>query len=238
MTGTSGYGVTFAYGVRQVAGKLRCAAAIIVSTVSMGLSVAAAGAEPLRLVALGDSLTQGYGLEQGEGLVPQLEGWLRAAGHDVIVINAGVSGDTTAGGLSRLDWTLGDNPDAMIVALGGNDLLRGIDPATSRANLDAILERLEAEAIPALLVGLPAPGNYGPEFRDAFEAMYPEIAAARGAALYGDLLAPITARQQAGEAIGPWMQDDMIHPNARGVAEIVAALGPHVAELLARLEGS
>lgn len=238
MRGTFVYGVTFAYGVRRGADKLRRAAAILVSTASLLLSVAVAAAEPLRLVALGDSLTQGYGLEQGEGLVPQLEGWLRDAGLDVIVINAGVSGDTTAGGLSRLDWTLSDQPDAMIVALGGNDLLRGIDPATSRANLDAILERLEAEGIPALLVGLPAPGNYGPEFRDAFEAMYPEIATARGAALYPDLLAPITARQQAGEGIGEWMQGDMIHPNARGVSEIVAALGPQVAELLAGVGGS
>ena len=223
------------YGVRGLADKLRRAVLAVVSTCALAFSVAPAGAEALRLVALGDSLTQGYGLAQGEGLVPQLQAWLEAAGHDVVVINAGVSGDTTAGGLSRLDWTLADEPDAMIVALGGNDLLRGIDPAASRANLSAILERLAGEGIPALLVGLPAPGNYGPEFQQAFNAIYPELAAQHGAALYPDLLAPITARQQAGEGIGPWMQADMIHPNAAGVAEIVAALGPQVAELLSRL---
>lgn len=209
--------------------------AVLVSTVALLFSVASVAAEPVRLVALGDSLTQGYGLAQGEGLVPQLQAWLDAAGHDVIVINAGVSGDTTAGGLSRLEWTLADAPDAIIVALGGNDLLRGIDPANSRENLSAILARLEAEGIPALLVGLPAPGNYGPEFQAAFEAIYPELAQQHGAALHPDMLGPLTARQSAGETIGPWMQADMIHPNAAGVAEIVAAMAPQVEALLARV---
>jgi acyl-CoA thioesterase-1 len=229
------YGVTLPYGVQRLADKLRRSMLALVSTWAMAFSVVPAAAETLRLVALGDSLTQGYGLAQGEGLVPQLQDWLEMQGIDAIVINAGVSGDTTAGGLSRLDWTLADEPDAMIVALGGNDLLRGIDPANSRANLSALLTRLEAEGIPALLVGLPAPGNYGPEFQDAFNAIFPELAAQHGAALYPDLLEPITARQSAGEGIGPWMQADMIHPNAAGVAEIVAAIGPSVAELLSRL---
>src|SRR5690606_38850001 len=130
------------------------------------------------------------GLAQGEGLVPQLQAWLDARGHDVEIVNAGVSGDTTMGGLSRLDWTLADRPDAMIVALGGNDLLRGIDPGLSRNNLDQILTRLAAEGIPALLVGLPAPGNYGAEYQSAFGALYPELAEEHGALLLPDMLAP------------------------------------------------
>ncbi len=195
----------------------------------LALPAAAAAVEPLRLAALGDSLTQGYGLPADQGLVPQLQGWLRGAGLDVIVINAGVSGDTTAGGLSRLDWTLADKPDAMIVALGGNDLLRGIDPAASRANLDAILTRLDAEGVPAMLVGLSAPGNYGPAFQQQFQAMFPDLARKHDAALYPDLLAPITRRYAAGQDYGALMQDDGLHPNAAGVQAIVAALGPAVA---------
>lgn len=216
--------------------KLRRLAAPVAVTLAAGLCADIAAAEPIRLVALGDSLTQGYGLSPEEGLVPQLQAWLDARGHDVIVINAGVSGDTTAGGLARLDWTLGDRPDAMIVALGGNDLLRGIDPAASRANLAAILSRLGAEGVPALLAGLAAPGNYGPEFRDAFAAMYPELAQAHGALLLPDLLGPITERHLAGAAILDLMQGDRIHPNAQGVALVVEALGPAVEELLTQTE--
>jgi len=207
--------------------------AALVFTLAAPFSVASA--ETLRITALGDSLTQGYGLMQDEGLVPQLEAWLRARGHDVTVQNAGVSGDTTTGGLARLDWTLADGPQAMIVALGGNDLLRGIDPALSRANLDAILARLDAEGIPALLVGLPAPGNYGPEFQEAFAAMYPEVAAEHGALLVSDMLAPIGAAVEAGAAPGSLFQNDMIHPNPQGVELVVETLGPAVEELLTRI---
>lgn len=204
--------------------------------IGAGLCADIAAAEPLRLVALGDSLTQGYGLQPEDGLVAQLQAWLAARGHDVIVINAGVSGDTTAGGLARLDWTLGDAPDAMIVALGGNDLLRGIDPAASRANLSAILARLAAEGVPVLLAGLNAPGNYGPEFQAAFAAMYPELARDHGALWLADLLGPITERHLAGTPILELMQGDGIHPNPAGVALVIEALGPAVEELLTRVE--
>jgi len=228
------------YGVGRGLGKLRRVAASGFLTLGTAVSVAAPGgmaaAESLRIAALGDSLTQGYGLIPEEGLVPQLQAWLAERGHDVIVINAGVSGDTTAGGLARLDWTLADRPGAMIVALGGNDLLRGIDPAASRANLDAILTRLGAEGVPALLVGLPAPGNYGPEFRDAFQAMYPDLAETHGALLVPDLLAPISEKHLSGQAFMDLMQADGIHPNAAGVALVVESLGPAVEALIARME--
>jgi acyl-CoA thioesterase I len=224
------------YGVFRAGDKLRRAAATLGLTVALAISVAPALAQPLRIAALGDSLTQGYGLAQDDGLVPQLQAWLAGRGHDVVVLNAGVSGDTTAGGRSRLDWTLSDGPDAMIVALGGNDLLRGIDPAVSRANLAAILERLAAEGVPALLVGLPAPGNYGPEFTAAFDAMYPELAAEHGAGLVADMLAPISEKHLTGQAFMDLMQADGIHPNAAGVALVVEALGPAVEDLIARVE--
>lgn len=224
------------YGFARAAGKLRRAAATLVFTFAAVFSVAGAQAQTLRLAALGDSLTQGYGLTQGEGLVPQLQEWLREQGHDVEVLNAGVSGDTTAGGVSRLDWTLADNPDAMMVALGGNDLLRGIDPAASRANLETILARLQSDGIPALLVGMPAPGNYGPEFQNAFAAMYPELAEQYDALLYPNLLQPISDKQDQGIRYLDLMQDDHIHPNATGVALIVEGLGPVVSQFLRGIE--
>lgn len=225
-----------AYGVAGASGKLRRGMAALVFTALAALSVAPAAAEPVRIAALGDSLTQGYGLEQGQGLVPQLQAWLDAQGVQAVVLNAGVSGDTTAGGLSRLDWTLADRPDAVIVALGGNDMLRGIDPAAARANLSGILARLAAEGVPALLVGIAAPGNYGPDYRAAFAAIFPDLAAEHGAGLVPDLLAPITERLLAGQAIGGLMQADGIHPNPQGVALVVEALGPAVAALIARVE--
>ena len=225
------------YGVRRAAGNRRIAA--IALTSALALSVAApAMADPLRLVALGDSLTQGYGLAQGDGFVPQLEAWLQAQGLDVVVINAGVSGDTTAGGLARLDWTLAEPVDAMLVTLGGNDLLRGLDPAASRANLDAILARLGAEGIPAMLAGMPAPGNYGPDFKAEFEGMYRDLAAQYAVPLVPNFLQPMTDKAEAGASFTDLRQDDHIHPNARGVALVVAHVGPALAEFLRDLPAS
>lgn len=210
----------------------RVRAGVLGLTAIYALSVAPAIAEPVRLVALGDSLTQGYGLSEGKGFVPVLEAWLQERGADVTVINAGVSGDTTAGGLARMDWTLAEPVDAMIVALGGNDLLRGLSPRTSRENLDGILNRLELEGIPALLVGLPAPGNYGPEFKNAFEAIYVDLAAKYDVPLYPDFLRPLSEKADAGMSFRDLMQDDNIHPNAQGVDLIVEAMGPDVMQLL------
>ena len=195
-----------------------------------------AAAETKTLLALGDSLTQGYGLPQEQGFVPQLQAWLVAQGADVTVINAGVSGDTTAGGVSRLDWSLTPDVDAMIVNLGGNDLLRGIDPDSSRANLDRILATAQARKLPVLLVGLRAPGNYGPDFKAAFDAMYPDLAATYGTDLEMDFFAPLMD-QTADGFDADTMQPDGIHPSAKGVALIVQGMGPRVLALLARVPG-
>jgi acyl-CoA thioesterase-1 len=209
---------------------------IALITVLSAAGTGAAFAEPLTLVALGDSLTQGYGLRQEDGLVPQLERWLEGKGRDVDVINAGVSGDTTAGGASRVDWTLTDDVDAMIVNLGGNDLLRGIDPAEVRGNLDAILAAATARDIPVLLVALRAPGNWGPDYKAAFDAIYPDLAARHGAQLTGNFFAPLVDQTTRNLATG-LMQPDGIHPNAAGVAKVVEALGPEVLLLLDRTGG-
>ncbi|MFC3181360.1 arylesterase [Cypionkella sinensis] len=188
------------------------------------------------VLALGDSLTAGYGLPQDQGFVPQLQAWLAAHGAEVKIINAGVSGDTTAGGLSRTDWSLTPDVQAVIVNLGGNDMLRGIDPATSRANLDAILAKVQAKGVPVLLVSLRAPGNYGADFKASFDAMYPELAAKYGAVLADNYFLPVINQQT--RLLDPaYMQADGIHPNAKGVAKILETLGPKVQEMLARVGG-
>ena len=196
----------------------------------------AAQAETVTVAALGDSLTQGYGLLPEEGFVPQLEGWLREAGLDVVVQNAGVSGDTTAGGLARVGWTLTPEVEAMIVSLGGNDLLRGIDPAESAANLRGILEAARAAGVEVMLVGMEAPSNYGPDYKAAFDGMYPALAEEFGAALYPSFFAGLLAEGDMEAARARFMQADGIHPNAEGVARIVADMGPAVRDLVARVE--
>ncbi|MBO9445525.1 arylesterase [Ruegeria sp. R14_0] len=191
----------------------------------------AATAEPVVIAALGDSLTQGYGLPEQDGFVPQLDRWLKDQGADVRLINAGVSGDTTAGGAARVDWTLTPEVDGMIVALGGNDLLRGIDPAVSRANLETIVNSAREADVDVLLVGMQAPGNYGPDYKQAFDAMYPDLAGE-----YQLLFAEsfFEGLQPNGDpnAVRQYMQPDGIHPNKKGVARIVEALGPSVLELV------
>ncbi|MBA3911232.1 MAG: arylesterase [Rhodobacter sp.] len=205
------------------------------------LTVGAAAAEPVTIVALGDSLTAGYGLaNQSDGLVPQMEGWLKARGADVVVQNAGVSGDTTAGGLARLGWVLGPEADALIVTLGGNDLLRGLDPAGSRANLEAILKEAGTRGLPVLLVAMAAPGNYGPEYKVAFDGMYVDLAAQYGAVLAEDFFAGL--RKAGADPTNPasmaaYLQADGIHPNPEGVKLIVEGLGSKVEQLLRQVDG-
>ncbi len=200
--------------------------------IAFTLTTVAAGAETVTIAALGDSLTQGYGLRQDDGLVPQLQNWLETQGADVVVLNAGVSGDTTAGGLSRVDWTLTDDVDAMIVALGGNDVLRGLSPDEARANLDGILTRAGEKSVPVLLVGISVPGNYGPDYKARFEAIYPDLAGKHDSLLYPDLVAPITTLPDRATALATYVQPDGVHPNADGVTLIVEALGPQVLDLI------
>ncbi len=193
----------------------------------------AATAEPVVIAALGDSLTQGYGLPERDGFVPQLQRWLQAEGADVQLINAGVSGDTTAGGAARVDWTLTPDVDGMIVALGGNDLLRGIDPDVSRGNLETILNAAAASDVQVLLIGMQAPGNYGADYKQSFDAMYPELAQQFGA-LYAESFFDGLTTEGDPEAARQFMQPDGIHPNAEGVTRIVESLGPSVLALTER----
>jgi len=193
-------------------------------------------AETVTIAALGDSLTQGYGLPAELGFVPQLEAWLQDRGQDVVVINAGVSGDTTAGGLSRVDWTLTPDVDALIVTLGGNDLLRGIDPGVSRANLDGILRAADAAGVEVLLVGMQAPGNYGPEYKATFDSIYPDLAQTYGTLFAASFFEGFGGATADPSALGRFMQEDGIHPNAIGVERIVSGLGPYVLELVAQVD--
>ena len=180
---------------------------------------------PKRLLVLGDSLAAGYGLAVEEAFPAQLEKALRQAGHNVAVINAGVSGDTTAGGLSRLDWALADKPHLVLVELGGNDALRGLPPEETRANLGAILERLEKAGVRILLAGMQAPHNLGEQYTAAFNRIYPQLAQQHRITLYPFFL--------DGVALDPALnQADGIHPNARGVAVIVARILPFVESVL------
>ena len=197
-----------------------------------------AQAEEVVIAALGDSLTQGYGLVQESGFVPQLEAWLGAQGAQVRLINAGVSGDTTAGGLARAAWTLTPEVDGMIVTLGGNDLLRGLDPAQARGNIEGILQAAVSVDVPILLIGMQAPGNFGPAYKEQFDAIYPELAAKYGALYLESFFAGLGV---AGVPADPaelrqWFQADGIHPNAAGVIRIVGAVGPKVLDLIVAIE--
>ncbi len=211
-----------AYGAAARGLKLAAAVAVLASP---------AAAETV-IAALGDSLVAGYGLPPEEGFVPTLEGWLEAQGADVRVINAGVSGDTTAGGLARADWTLTDEVDALILALGANDMLRGLDPGQATANLAAILDKAAARDLPVLLVGMSAPANYGPDYKREFEAIYPDLAERENVALYPRFFDALTDGEESLAAVRRYMQPDGIHPNAEGVERIVDDIGPAVLALV------
>jgi acyl-CoA thioesterase-1 len=188
--------------------------------------------EPIRLLAIGDSLTAGYGLPPGQGFVPQLQAALNArsgAARPVRVLDAGVSGDTTAGGLARLDWALAERPDAVLLELGGNDGLRGLPPARTYDNLAAILDRLGARGLPVLLAGMLAPPNLGADYGAEFAAVFERLARERPAIEFYPFFLE-------GVAADPALnQPDRIHPNAQGVAEIVRRVLPAVERLLARV---
>ena len=212
----------FRYGAGGRAGKLLAAFLCLVTPAS--------ASEPVTVLAFGDSLTQGYGLSQEEGFVPQLRRWLDARDIEAEIINGGVSGDTTAGGAARVAWSLDPEIDAMIVALGGNDLLRGIDPAVSRGHLETILQEAGSRDVEVLLVGMRAPGNYGADYKAAFDAIYPELAEAYDTLYAPDFFAGMGEGDLA--SLQRFFQADGIHPNATGVRRIVEGLGPKVAALI------
>jgi acyl-CoA thioesterase-1 len=189
-------------------------------------SAALVSDRPLRIVAFGDSLTAGYGLPADAAFPAKLERALAAKGITAEIANAGVSGDTTSGGLARLDWSIPDGTEAVILELGANDALRGVDPKLTRSALEAMLERLAARHIPVLLAGMLAPRNLGPDYGASFDAIYPDLAKKYGAILYPFFLDGVAADPKLN-------QRDGLHPTAAGVDAIVAKILPAVEQLAA-----
>lgn len=185
-------------------------------------------AKPLKLVALGDSLSAGYNLPGSAAFPAVLEQALRQKGVAVEIVNAGVSGDTSQGGLERLDWSVPDDTDGVILELGANDALRGVDPALTLKSLDAIITRLKARNIPVLLAGMYAPRNLGPDYAKRFDALYPQLAEKHGLVLYPFFLEGIAGERALN-------QPDMLHPTAEGVRVIVRNILPTVERFLATL---
>jgi len=188
----------------------------------------ARAAEPLKIVVLGDSLTAGYGLSAAGGVVPRLQAALAKKGIAVEIVNAGVSGDTASNGLARLDWSVPQGTDAVVVELGANDMLRGIKPEVTRAALDAILSRLAARHIVVLLCGMRAAPNLGADYGQTFERIYPELAAKYGVALYPFFLDGVAGNLSL-------LQHDGLHPNAAGVDAIVTRILPQIEALIAHI---
>ena len=213
--------------MRQILRAAVCSAAFVVAAV-----IPAAIAEtPVKIVALGDLLTAGLGLPEKDGFVPRLQTALVAKGIAAAIVNAGVSGDTAAGGLARLDWSVPDGTNAVILELGANDMLRGFKPQVTRGALDTILQRLKDRHITVLLCGMRAAPNLGADFARSFEAIYPELAAK-----YGVLLYPFFLDGVAGDR--SLNQHDGLHPTAAGVDTIVGAILPKVEELIGRVRSA
>jgi acyl-CoA thioesterase-1 len=186
---------------------------------------------PIRIVVLGDSLSAGLGLGAQDTLPVKLERALKAKGHNVAIQNAGVSGDTAAGGLARLDWSVPDGTDAVILELGANDALRGADPQRTRAALDAIIRRLKERRIAVLLAGMLAPRNLGEDYAKAFDPIYPELAAAHDLVFYPFIAEGIVGDRALNQADG-------IHPTAAGVDAIVSRMLPKTEDLVARVKAA
>lgn len=214
------------YGLPSPLCKLFAALAVILS-LSAGTATADTGPDGLTIVALGDSLTAGYMLGPDEGFTHQLQKALKDAGHgNVTVVNAGVSGDTSSGGLARLDWAVGPEADAVIVELGANDALRAIDPGLTRKNLAEIVSRLKDRGLPVLLAGMLAPPNLGRDYGESFNSIYPDLAASEGLILYPFFLDGVAGERSLNLADG-------IHPTAEGVGIIVERILPGVEKLIA-----
>ncbi len=207
-----------------------CLTMIFSCMAAPGMTVPAAGqTRPTTIVAFGDSLTAGYGLKTNESFPAQLQMALAAKGHKVNVVNAGVSGDTTSDGAARLDWALDPKPDAVIMELGANDALRGIDPKVPRTNLDSMLATLKAKGLTVLLTGMKAPNNWGADYAKDFDAIYPDLASKYGVPLYPFFLDGVALDRS-------FTQPDGLHPTAAGVAEIVKRILPVVETLVQNVE--
>ncbi|WP_018700776.1 arylesterase [Amorphus coralli] len=201
---------------------------ILVAACALLLGLPARAADPIIIVAFGDSLTAGYQLGPDEGFPDRLQARLEERGEAVTIVDAGVSGDTTSGGLSRLDWSVPDDADGVILELGGNDALRGIDPATTEANLDAMLTRLSERNIPVLLAGMRAPPNMGPDYEAAFNPIFARLADRHDAVFYPFFLDGVAGEPQYGLGDG-------IHPNAAGIDVMVDNILPSVEKLIVRI---
>ena len=197
----------------------------------LALTAAGAAAAPVTILALGDSLTAGLGVGPAEAFPVRLEAALQAKGHDVKVINAGVSGDTAADGAARLDWALAEPVNAVIVELGANDALRGLPVAQAEQALDRLLAALAAKKLPVLLAGMRAPPNMGPEYQAAFDGMYQRLAAKHGVLLYPFFVDGVAADPKLN-------QGDGMHPSPAGVDVIVARMLPSVEQLLGKAAGN
>ena len=187
------------------------------------------GAAPIRIVAFGDSLTAGYGLKPSEAFPVQLQAALKAKGYNVDIVNAGVSGDTAPAGLERFDWAVPDKTEAVILELGANDALRGLDPKQTRSSLDTIVGKLKARNIDVLLAGMRAPSNWGEDYRVAFDAIYGDLAGTHGTLLYPFFLDGVLQKKELN-------LEDGMHPTGKGIAVIVERILPKVEELIARVQ--
>jgi acyl-CoA thioesterase-1 len=190
-----------------------------------------ASADPFRIVGFGDSLMAGFGLDAGQSFPEKLQAALRKNGHDVVISNAGVSGDTTSGGLSRLDWSVPDGTQLVILELGANDMLRGVSPEIAEKNLDMMIARLKARNIPVLLAGMVAAPNLGADYASKFDAIYPKLAQKYGAPLYPFFLEGVAADKAL-------LLDDGMHPNAAGVDRMVELMLPLVEKTIAAHRGN
>jgi acyl-CoA thioesterase-1 len=203
------------------------ACAAVLAAVIAPLPAAQSQGQPIRLVALGDSLSAGYNLPQEAAFPVALERALKAKGYKVEIVNAGVSGDTSSGGLDRLDWSVPDGTDGVILELGANDMLRGLDPAGTRKNVEAIVERLKSRNIPVMLAGMYASRNLGPEYVQKFDSIYPDIAKKHDLVLYPFFLDGVAGDRSLN-------LPDGMHPTAKGVEIIVERILPSVESFLAR----
>ncbi len=194
---------------------------------AVNLSTAAAESKPVHIVAFGDSLSAGYGLRPKDAFPAQLQKQLKADGRNVVVTNGAVSGDTTADGLQRLEWAVPDGTDAVILELGANDALRGIDPKVTRANLEKIIAALKKHNVQVLLAGMLSPANWGDNYSDDFDKIFPDLAKEHGLVFYPFFLEGVALDTKLN-------QDDGMHPTGKGVAEIVKRIMPKVVELIAR----